>query len=312
MERLVPLDRAVLRPEIAVVAGEERILAHLEAPGTRALAHAASHLMRTSGQSTEDRAFEPASSGWVATGLSATGATASEVAVPEIHALLASARRKMSREIARLADAHAAVLRQVEVLSHRVRELEAQGARSGGPLPVTPPPAPRASPVDAKEAVPPGAGALRLPDVAALAGALEAALQRGITVRATAVDRVPSTEDLTSFHGSTLLDDDGEVLGLVLGDPRTVVLLGGAIMGFDEARLQEELVADVLSEEVVACASEVFASVATAIDGVPGNVHVRAGFLEPLAPGAHPWTASPASRLDVEDSRGARLVLLAR
>jgi hypothetical protein len=224
----------------------------------------------------------------------------------------------MSRELSQLAEAHAAVLRQVDALSARVKALEASGACPADACAARAPGVAEgrelaeAEKVRQADEVPGPHGGLRLPDAAELAVVLETALKNGITVRAADPDRAPCLDDLSAFHGSPLLDDAGDVVGLVLGDPGTVVRLGGALMGLDDSRLQEELVAETLSEDLVACASELFATLATVIDGVRGNVHVRAGFLEALSPDAHPWTASPASRLDLEDSRGARLVILAR
>lgn len=311
VERLVALDRGVLRPEIEVVVGEEVILSHLETARTRGLATAASHLMRTSGQNTEDRAFEPVGGAW-----SPVKGRAQELAgggprrqdLSQVESNLASMKRKiaviearpddsairfgMVKQLAALAEAHTNTVKALKELMSRVKALE----------PSEPPP-PEAPAVEQRQA-------LRLPAVAEL-GALARTLLGGKIEFGETTDPLVVGADLSGLHGSTLVDDKGVIVGLILGDTRTTILLGGALMGLAQERVEVELATLAPSDDVIACMSEIFATLTRGINALPGNIHVRSNFLESCAPGAHSWASSARARVDLEDSLGGRIAIVA-
>lgn len=109
-----------------------------------------------------------------------------------------------------------------------------------------------------------------------------------------------------------VVNDQQEVLGAIAGDLRSTVMLGGGLMLMPQHDLQEQLNAGEPNEDVIAAYSEVFNTLSGLISQMTGNPHVRANFLEPFDAKAHGWMTSPHLRVDLDDSMGGRISMMAR
>lgn len=109
-----------------------------------------------------------------------------------------------------------------------------------------------------------------------------------------------------------VVNDQQEVLGAIVGDLRSTVMLGGGLMLMPQGDMQEQLTTGEPNEDVISAYSEVFNTLSGLISQMSGNPHVRATFLEPFDAKAHGWMVSPHLRLDLDDSMGGRIAIMAR
>lgn len=112
------------------------------------------------------------------------------------------------------------------------------------------------------------------------------------------------------LYASTLVDKDGQVIGAMIADLRATVFVGGGMILLPQDALEEQVAAGEASADALDAMSEVFNTLASSLNSIEGNPHIRTTPAEPLEVEALPWINDPAGRKDYEDSFGGHLVLL--
>lgn len=122
---------------------------------------------------------------------------------------------------------------------------------------------------------------------------------------------LPSFADLTGpCYICQILDDAGEIEGLILTDLEATVRLGGSLMMTPADEIANQIVNAEPSEDVVDAAAEIFNNLSGVLNNVEGNKHIKVDTARPLVESEHPWLAEPYVRHDFKFAEGGRLSYL--
>ena len=102
---------------------------------------------------------------------------------------------------------------------------------------------------------------------------------------------------------SYLTDDVGAVVGAILADLPAALYLGGTLIMLPEGSLSEQLRSGEASEAALDGLSEVFNTLRSAVNHIPGNPHVCASTVIPLgestASDEGEWLGAASERMDM-------------
>jgi Tfp pilus assembly protein FimV len=345
VERLLPIrpgDPRILRPTKERVEGEERILGLLKKSAATRLCDAASELIRGTPAGSEPQCYRPSDGGWVVAegriSLPPRPGNDVEPTAPAPHesaaakaevATLEAANRALRERVERLERRADAAAAQLQALAAELAALRTQGVapapRSVPPVAAPPSSPPRAA-VPSRDSVPnpvitelePAAPApavdervsLKLGPGRPLAVAMGTLTGGHATIR----EAKKSTAALSTLQGvyaSILVDDEGNKVGAMVADLRATVVIGAALMMLPQGEVQAQIKAGEPSDDVLECMSEVFNTLSGTINQIAGNLHVKTTPAKVCDAETLDWLSHPSSRLDLEETTGGRLVLLA-
>jgi hypothetical protein len=335
--RLVAVDRNVYQPRTQRIEGSEAILQHLKRTGDPSLASAAAVLIRST-RTDQESSFEAADSEW----LPCEPKPQRDSSRPSAPPAAGSGTAELRAELFLLRAAH-------DGLRERVARLEALVARGGPRDLLMPPgtplvvprisdtpgssapsiqPAAQGSPTQtrvspAREAEPapepapePAAqvseARLKFPSPSAIATCLHTLIGKKVGVSEQRSHHLPAKSNEPCWF-SSLIDDDGGEVGVIVADLSATVGLGGALMMVPPAELADQRSSKTPSEDVLSAMAEVANNLSGTFNEIAGGVHVRVRPLEPMTPGSLDWTksAARASALELSSDLG-KLYLFAR
>jgi hypothetical protein len=128
------------------------------------------------------------------------------------------------------------------------------------------------------------------------------------------------TEDTTpgllmideSYFVSKLASETGKCVGALLLDGPTATLLGSAIRGLSKEETEAEAAAATPGEVVLAGIKDLAAAMVNVLEKIAGNPTVFACDVEKLDPIELPWLFDTQKRVDLDDSLGGHVLLIAK
>ncbi len=202
-------------------------------------------------------------------------------------------------------------------------------AAAEDPAPVTPPAAPQTTPeeevtlanaeapvekipkADEGPAPEPREDRLDVPTVAAMKETIAALLGTELEMSEDVKLPLPALGELGApSYICQIIDDAGEIEGLILSDLEATVRLGGSLMMTPAEEIANQIANATPSEDVVDAAAEIFNNLSGVLNAVEGNKHIKVDTARPLVESEHPWLNEPYVRHDFKIAEGGRLVYL--
>ncbi|MES1186642.1 MAG: hypothetical protein ABUL60_22705 [Myxococcales bacterium] len=341
--KLVAIDQHVLRPERRRVNGTDSVVRHLKERCAPSLVREALDLLIGDDDGT-DRAFELEGEHWIQLqdelGSEANGANPGQLLamIGELRAELTTMRALHEAMRGRVAvlerralsmpspEPGRGALRGATRRDHSAGSLRPSArARSLTPPPLTapaasiargfgptlaedrtqaavaPPVAPAPSPAPTKPM-------LAMPSQADLATCLKQLLGTDAELRS---ERGNVPADLDAFYVSRIVDAADQELGAILLDARGGVELGGRLLGFPAAAIEEQSKSDP-SPDMLDAMNEVINNLGGFVNRANPDVRVRVRPLEKLASSELAWLPQNAGRIGSTTKTGGRLWLATR
>lgn len=104
-----------------------------------------------------------------------------------------------------------------------------------------------------------------------------------------------------------IIDDNGEIEGLILSDLEATVRFGGTLMMTPADEMANQIINAEPSEDVVDAAAEIFNNLSGTLNAVEGNKHIKVDTGRPLVESDHPWLQEPVARQDFTVREGGVL-----
>jgi len=312
------VDRDLYRPKRRDIHGAEAIFAHLKrnVPDAQ-LREATIQLLKT--RRDDDATFDWVDGEWVPDHV-ASRMRLDEAEGPHAGSILSEIRA----ELLLLRASHRTLKERVRDVQRRIEEAmpssppaeenveEGQGIDSppaeSAPVAdaLSAPAAPSAAPLD--ESVP----RLTLPTKNAIQTSIKQLLGRELALDHTTEVPAPPKTILAEARMSWLLDESGRELGAILVSARAIAEIGGALLGFPAATIDEHANAGIVSEDSLAAMNEICNSLVAAVKRASSDIHVRAEPLGPVVTERLTWLHKATKSCELSTPSGGRFWLFAR
>lgn len=165
--------------------------------------------------------------------------------------------------------------------------------------------------VDAAAAAPERDDRLSVPTPTAMQETIAALLGAAVELSEDLSSPPPALAELSGpCYICQIIDDQGEIEGLILTDLEATVRLGGSLMMTPVDEIANQIANAEPSEDVVDAAAEIFNNLSGVLNAVEGNKHIKVDTARPLLKSEHSWLAEPYLRHDFKFAEGGRLAYL--